>query len=66
MNADRRVPELDLVRAALVLGVLVFHAALYALLKLIPGAGVLLGQRKRSSSRARTSAAAPAPSLAVT
>jgi glucan biosynthesis protein C len=40
--------------------------ALYELLRRVPGVGVLLGQRKRSSSRARTSAAAPAPSSAVT
>jgi hypothetical protein len=39
---------------------------LYELLHRIPGAGVLLGQRKRSSSTARTRAAAPAPSSAVT
>jgi glucans biosynthesis protein C len=50
----------------LIVGSVVGTLALYGLLRLVPGAGVLLGQRKRSSSRARTSAAAPRPSSAVT
>jgi glucans biosynthesis protein C len=51
---------------ALILGSAGATLALYELLRRIPGSGVLLGQRKRSSARARTSAAAPAPSSAVT
>jgi glucan biosynthesis protein C len=51
---------------ALIAGTAAGTLALYALLLRVPGARVLLGQRKRSSSRARTSAAAPAPSPAVT
>jgi hypothetical protein len=73
MNGARRVPELDLLRAAVVAGVLPFIAltvvgtlGLYELLRRVPGAGVLRGQRKRSSSSARTSAIAPGPSSAVT
>jgi glucans biosynthesis protein C len=50
----------------LILGTAAGTLAMYELLRRIPGAGVLLGQRKRSSSRARTSAAAPSPSPAVT
>jgi glucans biosynthesis protein C len=50
----------------LILGSVVGTLALYELVRRIPGAGVLLGQRKRSSSSARTSAAAPAPSSAMT
>jgi glucan biosynthesis protein C len=50
----------------LILGTAAGTLALYELLRRIPGAGVLLGQRKRSSSRARTSAPAPGPSPAVT
>ena len=49
----------------LIVGSVVGTLALYASLRLVPGAGVLLGQRKRSSARARSSAAAPAPSSAV-
>jgi glucans biosynthesis protein C len=51
---------------ALVAGSAAGTLALYELMRRVPGAGVLLGQRKRSSSRARTRAAAPAPSSAVT
>jgi glucans biosynthesis protein C len=50
----------------LILGTAAGTLALYELLRRIPGAGVLLGQRKRSSASARTSVAAPAPSSAVT
>jgi peptidoglycan/LPS O-acetylase OafA/YrhL len=50
----------------LILGTAAGTLALYELLRRIPGAGVLLGQRKRSSARARTSAPAPAPSSVVT
>jgi peptidoglycan/LPS O-acetylase OafA/YrhL len=50
----------------LIAGSVVGTLALYAVVRAIPGADVLLGQRNRSSSRARTSAAAPAPSSAVT
>jgi hypothetical protein len=52
--------------AALIAGSAAATLALYELLRRIPGAGVLLGQRKRSSSSGRTSAAAPALSPAVT
>jgi glucan biosynthesis protein C len=51
---------------ALVVLTVVGTLGLYELLRRIPGAGVLLGQRKRSSSSARTSAIAPGPSSAVT
>jgi glucan biosynthesis protein C len=47
--------------AALVAGTVAGTLALYELLRRIPGAGVLLGQRKRSSKE-RTSATEPAPS----
>jgi glucans biosynthesis protein C len=50
----------------LIAGSVVGTLALYAVLRVIPGVGVLLGQRKRSSSMARTSAAAPGPSSAMT
>jgi glucan biosynthesis protein C len=50
----------------LILGTAAGTLALYELLRRIPGAGVLLGQRKRSSARARTRAAAPAPSSVLT
>jgi hypothetical protein len=50
----------------LIAGTAVGTLALYELLRRIPGAGVLLGQRKRSSASARTRLAAPAPSSAVT
>lgn len=52
--------------AALLVGSAAGTLALYVLLRCIPGAGVLLGQRKRSSSSRRTRAPAPAPSSAVT
>jgi peptidoglycan/LPS O-acetylase OafA/YrhL len=52
--------------ALLIAGSVAGTLAVYELVRRIPGAAVLLGQRKRSSSRARTSAAAPAPSSAVT
>ena len=50
----------------LIVGSAAATLALYELLRRVPGAGALLGQRKRSSSARRTSAAAPAPSSAVT
>ena len=50
----------------LIAGSMVGTLALYELVRRIPGAGVLLGQRKRSSSRALTRTAAPAPSSAMT
>ena len=52
--------------ALLIIATAVGTLVLYELLRRIPGAGVLLGQRKRSSASARTRAAAPAPSSAVT
>jgi glucans biosynthesis protein C len=51
---------------ALIAGSAAATLALCELVRRIPGAGVLLGQPKRSSASARTSAAAPAPSSAVT
>ena len=52
--------------AALVAGTVGGTLGLYEVLRRLPGAWILLGQRKRSSSSARTSAAAPAPASAVT
>jgi hypothetical protein len=51
---------------ALILGSAAATLALYELLRRVPGAGLLLGQRKRSSARARIRAVAPGPSSAVT
>jgi glucans biosynthesis protein C len=52
--------------ALLILGTAAGTLALYELLRRIPGVAAALGQRKRSSPRARTRATAPAPSSAVT